>query len=188
MQNVYGAPPPPLEEHHEAIEDIQKILQGMQTQIYDLEGLAQANAVLTISNSAVMAQLSQITVTMNAMQAQLKTLSYSQTNQARPKSKHYFWSCRSNYTHGSKTLSSNKAGHKDDAYYKKIMGGSEKVCEWRLGAIVNKIEISNPKISLINYINTPPNPTSNNMIAIADSGMNIHLEKQATPTMAPAII
>ena len=40
VQNMYGAPPPPLEEHQEAIEYIQKIVQGIQTQNYDLEGLA----------------------------------------------------------------------------------------------------------------------------------------------------
>ena len=40
----------------------------MQTQIYNLEGLTQTNADLTISDSAVMAQLEQRTVTMNAMQ------------------------------------------------------------------------------------------------------------------------
>ena len=68
------------------------------------------------------------------------------------------------------------------------MGGSEKGCEWRLGAIVNNIEISNPKISLINNIDAPPNPTSNNMLAISDSGANIYLAKQATPTMAPVMM
>ena len=46
MQNIYGAPPPSLEDHHEVIEDMQTIVQGMQTQVYDLEVLAQANAVL----------------------------------------------------------------------------------------------------------------------------------------------
>ena len=68
------------------------------------------------------------------------------------------------------------------------MGGSEKVFEWRLGAIGNKIEISNPKISLINYIDTPPNPTNTNMLEIEDSGVNIHIARQATPTMAPVIM
>ena len=67
------------------------------------------------------------------------------------------------------------------------MGGSEKGSGWQLGAIVNKIEIINPRISLINYIDNPPNPTSNKLLAIADSGANIHPEKQATPTMAPVI-
>ena len=57
VQNIYGTPPPSPEDHHEMIEDIQKIVQGMQTQGYKLEGLAQANAVHTSSNSAVMAQL-----------------------------------------------------------------------------------------------------------------------------------
>ena len=69
MQNIYGAPLPPPVKRHEVIEDIHTIVQGMRTQGYNLEGLAQANAVLTSSNSAVMAQLAQMTVTMNAMQA-----------------------------------------------------------------------------------------------------------------------
>ena len=49
---------------------------------------------------------------------------------------------------------------------------------------MNKIEISNPKISLINFIDTPSNPPSNNMLEIADSGANIHLAKQATTKMS----
>ena len=40
LQNIYGAPPPSPEEHHDVIVDIQKNLQGMRTQGYDLEGLA----------------------------------------------------------------------------------------------------------------------------------------------------
>ena len=39
----------------------------MQMQINKLEVMAQANAVLTSSNTTVMAQLAQITVTINAM-------------------------------------------------------------------------------------------------------------------------
>ena len=46
----------------------------------------------------------------------------------------------------------------------------------------------NPKISLINYIYTPHNPTSTSILAIAYSGANIHLEIKATPTMAPVIM
>ena len=69
-----------------------------------------------------------------------------------------------------------------------MMGGSEKGCEWWLGAIVNKIEIGNPKISLINYIDTPPNPTSTEMLSITDSGANIHLSRQSTPIIAPVIM
>ena len=46
-----------------------------------MEGLAQANSLPTSYNSVVMAQLSQMNVTINAIQAQLKTLEYSQTNQ-----------------------------------------------------------------------------------------------------------
>ena len=70
VQNIYGEPPPPTEEHHGAIEDIQTIVQGMQAQIHDLEGLAQANSVLTSTNSMVMTELSQMTVTMNGIQDQ----------------------------------------------------------------------------------------------------------------------
>ena len=80
MQNIYGIPPPPPEEHHKAINDIHTTVQGMQTQSYELEGLAQSNAVLTSSNSAVMSKLEQMTVPMNVLQAQLKTLAYAQTN------------------------------------------------------------------------------------------------------------
>ena len=54
--------------------------------------------------------------------------------------------------------------------------------------IFNEIEISNPKISLINYINTPPNQTSTNMLNFADSGANMNLARQATPTMATLIM
>ena len=68
------------------------------------------------------------------------------------------------------------------------MGGREKGYEWQLRVMVNKIEMSNPKISLINYIDTPPNNLSNKMLAIADSSENTHLEKQATPTVAPVIM
>ena len=46
----------------------------MQMQSHDLEVLVQANAVFTSSNRAVMAQLAQMTVTVNSMQAQIKTL------------------------------------------------------------------------------------------------------------------
>ena len=57
-----------------------------------------------------------------------------------------------------------------------------------LGEIDNKIKISNPKISLTIHIDTPPNPTSTNMIEIADSGTNIHLARQATHKMVRVIM
>ena len=135
-----------------------------------------------------MAQLEHMNVTMNTIQAKLKTLTYAQTNQATPKRKHYCWICVSNYTHRSKTCSSKKAVHQDDAYYKKRMDGIEKGREWWLGAIVDKIEISNPKNSLINYIDDPPNPNSNNILEITESGANIHITKQATHIMASVVM
>ena len=104
--------PPPPEEYHEAIENVNPIIQGIQAQSYKLEGLAQSNALLTSSNSAVMEQLSQLTVTMNSMQAQLYIFSSAPTNQTRNKSNYYCWICGRNYTHGYKTCSANKAGHK----------------------------------------------------------------------------
>ena len=91
-KKIYGAPPHSPEEHHEVNEDIQKIMQGMRTRGYELKGLAKSNAVLTSLNSVIMEQLENMTVPMNAMQAQLKTLDSAQTNQARPKRKFYCWS------------------------------------------------------------------------------------------------
>ena len=111
MQKIYGAPPPSIEEYHEVTKDIQTTLQGMRTQGYELEGLAQSNAVLTSSNSAVMEHLEHMEVTMNAMKAQLKTISSEQTNQLRPKRKFYCWICGRNFTHESKTSSEKKLGH-----------------------------------------------------------------------------
>ena len=146
-------------------------------QRHEFEKLAQANGVLTRSNMAVMEQSAHMTVTMNSMQAQLNTLAAALTNQTRRKRKCYRWICGSNYTHGSKTCSSNKSGHQYEVYYNQILGESEKVCGWRLGAAMNKIEMIKPKISLINCIDTPHNTPSNKMPAIADSGANIHLEK-----------
>ena len=57
----------------------------MKTQSYKLEGLAQANAVLTSYNSDVMEQFAKINVTKNSMQAQLKTLLPTATNPTRTK-------------------------------------------------------------------------------------------------------
>ena len=86
VHNIYIVPPHPLEEHHEVIENFNTIIQGMQTNTYDLEGLAQVNAVFSSSNSEVMAQM---TVTTNAVQDQLKTLASAQTKQSRPERNHY---------------------------------------------------------------------------------------------------
>ena len=75
LQNIYSVPPPPPEEHHKAIDNLNTIVQGMQTQSYELEVLVQANAVLTSSKSEVMVQLAHMNVTINTVQAHLKTLS-----------------------------------------------------------------------------------------------------------------
>ena len=110
VQNVYGVPPPPPEEHHKGSDYLNTIVQGMQTHIYELEVLAQANEVLTSSNSSVMVQLAHITVTINTVQAQLKTLSWATKNPTRTKKKFYCRICRSNFTHGIKSFSSKITG------------------------------------------------------------------------------
>ena len=74
VKNIYGVLSPPPEDHHEAIDKLNTIIQGMQTKHYELEVLTQANAVLTISRSAVMAHLAHMTVAMNSIQEQLKKL------------------------------------------------------------------------------------------------------------------
>ena len=58
VQDIYGVPTPPTEEHHEAINHINKIFQWMHMQIHKLEGLSQANTALTSLNTAVMSQFS----------------------------------------------------------------------------------------------------------------------------------
>ena len=78
-----------------------------------MEGLAQANTVLTRSNSAVMSQLAYMTVAMNVMKAQMKPLASDQTNQTRSKRNYYCWIFCSNYTHGSKNFSPNKSVHQE---------------------------------------------------------------------------
>ena len=75
---VYHLSPP--EEHHEAIIHIDTIVQGIHMQSHDLEGLSQAKAFLTSSNTSVMEQLAHMTVTMNNMQAQLNILAAAQKN------------------------------------------------------------------------------------------------------------
>ena len=67
-----------------------------------------------------------------------------------------------------KSCTSKKDGHQDEAYNKKRLGEIEKGCKWRIGVTMNKIETSNPKISLIYFIDTPPNTASNNIPEIAD--------------------
>ena len=54
--------------------------------------------------------------------------------------------------------------------------------------MVNKLEMSNPKNSLINCISTTPIYPVKNTLEIVDSGMNKHLSNQATKTKAPVII
>ena len=56
-------------------------------QSHELEGLEKSNAVLTSSNTVVIAQLAQMTLTMKSMQAQLKMLAAGPTNQTRSKKK-----------------------------------------------------------------------------------------------------
>ena len=101
VQNIYSVPPPPLEKHHEEIHQ-NNSASNADSDLRD-GGQAQANEVLTSSNTAVMEQLAQMNVTMNAIQAQLKILESTPTDQTRLKRENYCWDCRRNYTHRSKT-------------------------------------------------------------------------------------
>ena len=101
VQNIYGVPLSHPEENHEVIDNLNTIVQGIQTQSYDMDGMAQSNAVFPRFNSAVMAQLVQMSVTMNSTKVQLRILSPDTTNKTRSKRKYYCWSCGSNYNHGS---------------------------------------------------------------------------------------
>ena len=87
----------------------------MKNHIYDMEGLAQENAVITRTIYIVISQLDNMTATMNTMQAQLNTSSAASKNLTRPKRKYYSWRCRRNFSHGIKERPSKKPGHKDEA-------------------------------------------------------------------------
>ena len=90
-----------------------------------MDGLAQLNAVLTSTDTTVMAQLVQITESMGDIQEQIKTLS---TN-TEPKSKHQCWIIGRKLKHGSRHLPINKSGYKYEAHYINRVGGSNKVCK-----------------------------------------------------------
>ena len=134
-----------------------------------------------------MEKLAQMNVTMNNMQAQQKTPPRHKKKRGQKESSNAGVAEEISLT-GEKPAQQRKRDTKKKPIAKKGMDGSEKGREWRLGAIDNKIKISNSKISLINLIYTPPNPTSTNMLEISDSGANIHLSRQATPTMLPVIM
>ena len=53
VHNIHVLLTPPQEEHRQAINNLHTIVQGMQTQSYDLEGQTHANAVLTSSNTSL---------------------------------------------------------------------------------------------------------------------------------------
>ena len=105
---MYGVPPPQLEEHGEAIYNLNDIFQGIHMQRCELEGLGQANEVLTSSNSSLMQQLLHMTVIMNNIQAQLKILQSATTNTTRTMRNFYCWTCGRNFTHESKTCLAKK--------------------------------------------------------------------------------
>ena len=91
VQNIYGVLTLPPEKHHEALYYLNKVMQWVHNQRYEMEGLAQTNAVLKISDSVVMTQLFPMTEMMSEVQAQLKNLSAASKNSTRPKIKYYCW-------------------------------------------------------------------------------------------------
>ena len=74
-----------------------------------MEGLAKSNSVLTRYNYAVMAQLAQMTVIMNVMQAQLKTLDSAQ-KKSDPKNKALLLELREQFQSRKKKLLSKESG------------------------------------------------------------------------------
>ena len=53
---------------------------------------------------------------------------------------------------------------------------------------MDNIEISTPKMSLINNIGNPHNYPRKYTLNIADSGVNIHISNESTPPMSPVIM
>ena len=140
-----------------------------------MDGLAQLNAILTSTNTAVMAQLVKITESMGEIQEQIKTLS---TN-TEPNSKYYCWIISRKLKHGRQHFPTNSSGYKDEAHYINRVGGSNKVCKWGLRTIVDK-----PKISLTYNIESQPDSPFNTNLAILDTGDNMHLYNRETPIMS----
>ena len=82
----------------------------MRTQGYKLEGLEQANEVLTSLNSKVMAQLEQMTVTMNAMKAKLKNTHICTNQPSEAKKKFLLLGLREHFHSWEKNLLSKESG------------------------------------------------------------------------------
>ena len=127
VNNKYIVPPPPPEDHYQAIEWFETIVHGKKNQSYRLELPTQANAVFTSSNSSVISQLAQSTVTINVIQAQLKTLSETSTDTTITERKFYCWGCGCNFTHGIKPWSAKKTGHKKRNSTRNDFGGVKRV-------------------------------------------------------------
>ena len=118
------SPPPSPEDHHETINPLHTIAQVIQNQGYEVDGMVHSNSVRISSKSAMMAQLAQLTIDMVKMQSQIKTLSSSSTTIS--KRKCYFCIYGSNFSHGNKTCTTKKSGHKDEAYCKKYYGADKR--------------------------------------------------------------
>ena len=67
-----------------------------------------------------------MTVMVNDVQAQLKTLTSATENKIRSKRKCYCWSCGIDYIHRSKTCLANNAGHQEEDNYKNRMVGRKR--------------------------------------------------------------
>ena len=126
-----------------------------------------------------MAQLSQLTLAMNTIQAKMKALASTSTNITRKRLNSTAGAVEENALMGVKPDFSRELTIKrrhNTIKYLGVMGDNK------------KIEIYTPKLSLINNIGTPHNSPSKQTLAITDSGANMHLSKQSTTKMAPVII
>ena len=88
-----------------------------------MDVLAQASSILTSYNTEVMAKLTQFTVTMGEMQAQMKKMITKQTRNF------YCWSHGRNFKNVIHICRNKKAGSKNDTHYMNRLGGRNKVCE-----------------------------------------------------------
>ena len=89
VENIYSVlPPAPIEEYNSAIESLNSTTQVMQDQIFEMDGVDQANTPTTSTNTMIMAQTEQLPIAMVEMQTQLKAMSYTRT---KAKDRYYCW-------------------------------------------------------------------------------------------------
>ena len=118
VQNIYSAPPPFPEEHHEVIKDIQKLCRECEHKDtrwkYWHKKYSPCQLELRGNGTVGTDEFDHESHACATEKTRLSTKKTSET-----KRKFYCWSCWRNFTHGSKTCSAKKSVHQEEAYYKK---------------------------------------------------------------------